>query len=488
MKARLILAEAKRRGLVVETNEPPLWQPFPDKNGIPHPQRLAYESKADILGYGGQAGGGKTDLLLGLAVTAHQRSVIFRREAKQGRSLIDRSHELLHDKGRFNATQGVWRGLPGDRQIEFAGVKNPNDVLNWRGQPHDYIAIDEADSFLEQQVRFLMGWNRTTVVGQRCRAVLCFNPPASAEGRWLLSFFGPWIDKKHPNPATPGELRWYAMVDKKEIERPNGEPFVCGEETITPRSRTFIPASVLDNPILMATGYVSALQALPEPLRSQLLYGDFSAGLEDDPWQTIPTAWVEAAMARWKPDGAKDARLDAVGVDVARGGAAKTVLTKRYGAWFAPLEKHPGTSTPDGPSVVRLVAVAVRENPNALVNVDTIGIGSSPVDWLKGLNIGRLQAVNFGAHASGKDKSGMLSFVNVRAKSYWMVRELLDPASGEKLAIPPDPELLADLTAVRWKVTVRGVQLEEKSEVSKRIGRSPDAADSFVLSCLLTRG
>ena len=460
-----------------------LWKPFPDKNGIPHPQRLAYESQADILGYGGQAGGGKSDLLLGLAVTAHLRSIIFRREAKQGRSLIDRSHELLHGRGRFNGTLGVWRDLPGGRQIEFAGVKNPNDVLNWRGQPHDYIGVDEADSFLESQVRFLLGWNRTTVVGQRCRAVLCFNPPASAEGRWLLTFFGPWVDKKHPKPAAPGELRWYAMIAGKEVERPDGSPFECGEEIITPRSRTFIPASVLDNPILMATGYVSALQALPEPLRSQLLYGDFSAGLEDDPWQVIPTQWVEDAQRRWTPNG-QTWRLEAIGVDVARGGAAKTVLAKRYGPWWAPLEKHAGSATPDGPSVVRLVSAAVRENPNALVNVDAIGIGSSPVDWLRGLNVGRLQAINFGAGTSAKEKSGLLGFCNVRAYAYWLVRDLLDPASKQDLALPPDAELLADLTAVRWSVTPRGIKLEDKQEVAKRIGRSPDCADAFVLSCL----
>jgi hypothetical protein len=45
---------------------------------------------------------------------------------------------------------------------------------------------------------------------------------------------------------------------------------------------------------------VNTLQSLPEPLRSQMLYGDFRAGVQDDPWQVVPTAWVEAAMARWK--------------------------------------------------------------------------------------------------------------------------------------------------------------------------------------------
>ena len=64
------------------------------------------------------------------------------------------------------------------------------------------------------------------------------------------------------------------------------------DDIIKPLTRTFIPSRVTDNPYLMATGYISTLQSLPEPLRSQMLKGDFEAGTEDDPWQVIPTQWV----------------------------------------------------------------------------------------------------------------------------------------------------------------------------------------------------
>jgi hypothetical protein len=37
--------------------------------GSPGPQTMAYESKADIVGYGGAAGGGKTDLACGSIIT-----------------------------------------------------------------------------------------------------------------------------------------------------------------------------------------------------------------------------------------------------------------------------------------------------------------------------------------------------------------------------------------------------------------------------------
>ncbi len=468
----------------IQKNEP--WFP------ISAVQLTAIQSEADVLGFGGAAGGGKTDLLLGLALTQHTRTILFRREASQGRSILDRAREILGNVGRLNETLGVWRDLPGGRQIEFAGVKDAGDEQKHRGRPHDFIGFDEADQFSEFQVRFLQGWLRTTKPGQRCRVVLCFNPPASAEGRWLLTYFGPWVDRKHPRPARPGELRWYATLpDGKEVERPSGTSFTHGNETITPRSRTFIPAKVQDNPALMNTGYLATLQALPEPLRSQVLHGDFSAGLEDEPWQIIPTAWVEAAQSRWKPRSQLDSPplLSALGVDVARGGADKTVICKRYGHWFAPLLKYPGRSTPDGPAVAQLVIAAWQEQPRALVAIDLDGPGSSPFDWLRRLQPGiRLMGVRGGLPVDARDRTGTMSFFNVRAFMYWSMRELLDPAYNTGVMLPPDPELLADLTAPRWEMTTRGVKVEAKEEVIKRLGRSPDAGDALAYSILLPSG
>jgi len=53
------------------------WIPLPGR------QQEAYDSPADELFFGGAAGPGKTQLLLGLAYTRHHRSVIFRREYTQ---------------------------------------------------------------------------------------------------------------------------------------------------------------------------------------------------------------------------------------------------------------------------------------------------------------------------------------------------------------------------------------------------------------------
>src|SRR3954470_21058838 len=45
----------------------------------PGPQTQAFQCEADELFYGGEAGGGKTDLGIGLALTEHKRSLLLRR-------------------------------------------------------------------------------------------------------------------------------------------------------------------------------------------------------------------------------------------------------------------------------------------------------------------------------------------------------------------------------------------------------------------------
>lgn len=448
---------------------------------LPGPQTAAYYSTADIIGYGGAAGGGKSYLAIGKALTQHHKVMILRREATQLTGIIDDMTALLGSRDGYNGTERIWR-LPNKKQIEFGSVPNLGDEARYQGRPHDLLVFDEAANFLEQQVRFLLGWLRSVDPKQRCQALMTFNPPTTAEGRWIVQFFAPWLDPKHPNPAEPGELRWFAMVDGKEIEVLDNMPFQHGTDTITPMSRTFIPSRVSDNPYLMGTGYMATLQALPEPLRSQMLYGDFMAGIEDDPWQVIPTAWVEAAQARWKlPD--KLDPMDSQGVDVARGGRDNTILARRHGMWFNEPLVHPGSATPDGPTVAGLVIAANRDQ--AVIHIDVIGVGSSPYDFLREANQ-QVVGVNVSEAATGLDKSGRLRFKNLRSELWWRMREALDPANNTGIALPPDPRLLADLCAPTWQLSGSTIYVASREEIIAKIGRSPDYGSAYVLALMDT--
>jgi len=466
-----------------EANEgPPVWMP----RSVP--QRMAYYSQADVIGYGGAAGGGKSSLSLGLALTKHKRSLLLRREFTNVRGLVDDCRALVGNQGSYNGQSGMWSGLAGGRMIEFGGVPTPGSEQKYRGRPHDFLAFDEADQFPESVVLFLSGWLRTTEIGQRTRMLLGFNPPSSADGRWVLRWFKPWLCCLHPderqffhdNPAEPGEIRWYARTsDGREVECENGEETEIDGELIRPKSRTFIPAKVTDNPFFQHTGYESQLASLPEPLRSQLLRGDFTAGLEDESQQVIPTRWIEQAMERWVES--PPCPLSAVGVDVARGGRDKTCFAPRHGNWIGKLYKYFGAATPDGPSVVRFLRPIVGIG-GASVIIDAIGVGSSVVDECRKLKYSTM-AVNF-AGATEAVLCGVIGFANIRSFGYWSMRELLDPENGNNFMLPPDDELLADLAAPTYKNTPKGIQVVSKDDLVKKLGRSPDCADAVVYSIL----
>lgn len=442
---------------------------------------MAYASDADEIGYGGAAGGGKTDFILGLAITKHRKSLILRREFTQLKGIIARSEDIIGDKGRLNRNSGTWQ-LPNGRIIDLGGCVRETDKRKYQGQPHDLIAFDEATEFLKSQRDFITGWARAVDANQKVQVIYTFNPPTTPEGLWIVELFGPWLKEDHPNPAMPGELRWYVRHGDVEEEVENGDPVVIDGETLYPKSRTFIPAKVDDNVFLRDTNYKATLQALPEPLRSQMLDGDFNALGDDDPWQVIPTAWVKAAQKRWQENRNPDLEvMSSLGVDIARGGKDQTVLAPRYGHRFEALSKHPGHITTDGGIVSALVTQMAQPGKTAIA-LDILNCGASVFDTLKGNEVQGVTGVNFAERSELKDKSGKLGFANLRAEHYWLFREALDPASGMDIELPPDNELLGDLCAPKWKLTVRGIQIEEKEEIRKRIQRSTDCGDAVVLA------
>jgi hypothetical protein len=126
------------------------WRPEPSNR----PQVDAYESKADLLLYGGAASGGKTDLLIGLATTRHQRSVIFRRSYRDLAGIEQRLIEVLGSREGYSGTDMALE-RPGCL-LEFGALERPGSELSWQGRPHDFIGFDEGAQLDESKVRFVM--------------------------------------------------------------------------------------------------------------------------------------------------------------------------------------------------------------------------------------------------------------------------------------------------------------------------------------------
>lgn len=453
----------------------PVWMPDPKNK----PQCAAYESEADVIGYGGAAGGGKTDLGLGFAGTKHRRAVIFRRVYPLLEGIEARGKEIFGTKG-YNGSLHKWV-LPTGATVQLAAMQYEKDKENYQGRPYDLYVFDETTEFTESQVRFVMGWNRSTYPNQKCRVLMPFNPPMDEASEWVVRFFAPWLDETYSGVrAKDGELRWFSMIDGVEKELTSGEEFEHNGETIKPKSRTFFHAKLSDNKILEQTGYGSQIDAMPEPIRS-ILKGKFGAYKTIDPFQIIPVAWVKAAQARWLERKKPDTPLTAVGIDPSRGGNDKTGIAKRYDNWIDNVISYPGYVVTDGAVAAELARQAIGEEKPGYINVDVNGIGSSVYDHAK-VMWEEVKPFNGAEGSEYRDKSEKLKMRNKRAEMYWRMRDALDPNGGDDLALPPDPELLPDLCSARYNITSAGVLVEEKEKIKERIGRSPDIGEAVMMA------
>lgn len=449
----------------------------------PGPQADAMASEADILLYGGAAGGGKSALEIGAYFRDHYSGLVLRREAVQLDGLIQFCKEIGEPSfGKYvGGNENVFKRADGGR-LRFAGLNQPDDWRKHAGNARDFMAFDEAGEFLAEQVFSLIGWLRSVRPGQRCRAILGSNPPRGGDGEWLIEEFAPWIDPMFPDAAIPGDLRWAIRVGgtTEWVEGPG--VYSRGGEDYTAMSRTFIPARLDDNPYLKDTNYRAVLQGLPEPLRSQLLYGDFLAGREDHEWQVIPSEWVEAAQARWLKAPVKRRRMLALSADIAMGGKDNLVIGSLHeDNWFSEPEKTAGVDIKD-PIQVSTKMLRLRRD-DADMSVDLTG------GWGSGVRSHLINDQSIDCHgivysqASGaRTSDGKFGFRNLRAEMYWKLREALDPEGGtdEKLMLPPSTRLKAELTTIRWSYRGTDILIESKEDIKKRIGGSTDEADVVV--------
>lgn len=451
------------------------------------PQIEAYDHPADELFYGGTAGGGKSALEIGLALNEHHKSLIMRRYVADAKKFADQALEIIGHRDGFNGQDLVLR-LP-DRTIRWAGCNEEKDKQRFKGDPYDLYAFDELPDFTESQYLFITGWNRSTKAGQRCRIVAAGNPPTTAEGLWVIRRWAAWLDPSHPNPAKSGEMRWFirdAEDHDIEVEGPGAYDDGTGR-MVKARSRTFIRARLEDNPDLTATDdYERALDALPKELRDAYRDGKFDSSLKDHPNQMIPTAWIQAAQARWQPTPPFGIPMCAIGVDGARVND-DTVLAPRYDGYYPKLTVVPGKMTPEGTDLAALI-VKIRRG-DALPVIDCIeSVGAQAYAHLKDMGI-RSTAFRGYDESVRTSKDGRLVFYNKRTEVYWRFREALDPGQdgGSPIAIDPnDHELMADLTAVEWQPFSRGgstgIKALPKEKVIEKLGRSPNRGDAVVMS------
>ena len=480
---------AASRELVQQTKDM-VWFPQPG------PQTDAYLCQADELYYGGQAGGGKTDLIIGLALTAHTNSLLLRRIGKDAVSLMDRTEQVIGNTDGRNLSTKEWKR--GDGKLEFGGCENEADKERRKGIPHDLKAFDEIGDFSEGQFRFIKAWTRSAKPGQRSRVVCTGNPPTNPEGLWVIEYWAPWLDPRHPNPAKSGELRWFISDEEagkdKEVSGPGKYPLLNEDgsqrfkddgtpDTVIARSRTFIRAKLSDNKYY-GDDYAAVLDGLPKELRAAYRDGRFDLSLKDNLTQTIPTSWVMAAIERRRknPKPPTGVPMCALGVDPTGGGSDEFTIAPRYDGWYADIIAIPGKQVPLGSDMAAQVIKARRDQAMPIVDCGG-GYGGGIIQTLGEIPI-EYKVHKGSQEATTRDKSGQLKFKNKRSEVIWRFREALDPdqMGGSIIELPDDARLIADLTAPTFVVRNGCIVVESKEDVCDRLKRSTDRGDSVVIA------
>lgn len=451
---------------------------------IPNPgsQTEAYFCEADETGFGGEAGPGKTDVLVGLSLTGHRRSLILRKTNKEAKKLIDRYVEILGHRKGLNASEGIWR-LNG-RVIDIGGCEHEDEKQKYKGNPHDLIGFDEVVDFSLSQYEFIIQWARSTTPGQRVRVVATFNPPTKPVGLWVIERFAPWLDPKHPNPAKSGEIRWFTVIDGRDTEVDGQGPHIIDGKPTMAKSRTFIRGYLKENPDLERTGYDATRAAAPKGLREAYREGNFEASLADVPNQVIPTEWVRAAQARWTPKPPAGIPMCAVAADASGGGDDPLVIGTRHDGWFSPFIEVPGKEIPKTRigAFTAGVIISHRRDEAAIIIDMGGGYGGPAYEWLHANQI-VAQAYKGAEKTTRRTSDKKLGFVNKRSAAIWGFREALDPGQpgGSPIALPQDSQLVADLTSPTFEVTPHGIAVESKEDVCDRLGRSTDKGDTCVM-------
>lgn len=163
-----------------------------------------------------------------------------------------------------------------------------------------------------------------------------------------------------------------------------------------------------------------------------------------------------------------------IGLDIARAGSDKTVFCLRKGRWVIKFEVIKGYDTVE---VADKLTNYITELHPARAFLDLGNSGAGVYDIMKARGFaGIVKGVNFGGKAIQPDR-----YKNKRAEMYataneWIKQEL-------PVQLPNDDLLFEELTTIeRVKVAGDTLQLEDKELFKKRIGRSPDRADAFVLT------
>jgi hypothetical protein len=217
---------------------------------------------------------------------------------------------------------------------------------------------------------------------------------------------------------------------------------------------------------------------------------------DEDESCLMPLGLVEAAQRRPREKRKPKERFF-IGVDVARKGGDKTVISRLGEVVLRALRvlvKRELTEV-EGAVIEMVNGLTMEERlAGGVITVDATGMGAGVVDHLREYQAGNPEWRNITIQAfvcaetwkEGRDgseksvKKRTARFANKKAEAFWLLAESLKT----DLALLEDEALLGELPTIQYTFDSKGRWLiEDKKAYKKRTGRgSPDHADSLSLA------
>ncbi len=190
----------------------------------------------------------------------------------------------------------------------------------------------------------------------------------------------------------------------------------------------------------------------------------------------------------------ESAKVLHIGVDVARFGDDKTVITPRISAKIYEFRKYSKKDTMEtAGNVIRCCKDYMSLFPHirkCLIKVDDTGVGGGVTDRLK--EVIREEKLPYTVvPVNNGDSASDDYYFNLGSQVWGNIKELLENNFSNNLQgkqdvqieIPHDEEMIKQLSVRKYHMTSKGkIQLESKEDMKKRGLGSPDTADSLSLA------
>ena len=247
-------------------DRPREWRPHPGPQTDFH---LQTDAQVYECLFGGTKGPGKTDSILREGLRQihipSYRAIIFRRTYPRLVEIIDRSFRYFPLLGAKYSDKDLQLKLPAwtfpsGAKFAFGHCQNEVDKYNYQGKEFHYIGFDQVEEFTESQYLFLMAQNRTSDKNIRCYIRCTANPGGVGHA---------WVKKRWIDTVKPKEIKFFKRVEDDDTE--------VSKDDQSGISRSFVPASVYDNPSIIQNdpNYLKRLEQLPEAEKQALLLGNW---------------------------------------------------------------------------------------------------------------------------------------------------------------------------------------------------------------------